>query len=473
MLHRDEQRVTASATYAQELEQALSWLLAGISDTSVLFRKDCGWNVSGLIAAALVWAWSSERTLRDRLEQSLEVSAATGYGKAPSQTSYNAFLKLLVRWTDVLRSLLVQTLRGRMEQGFSDMFRIAGFFVLAVDGTKIGLPRTESNESRFSPRGTRKRQKKQNGRGRRKTQQMLKRRAIRKKADSPQCALTMLYHLGTRLPWNWQHGASHVNERAQLRQMKADLPADSLLVMDGGFVGYDFWRELLTDNLPFVVRVGGNIRLLKKLGFVRESHQTIYLWPDKNAKRKQPPLVLRLVVVHGARHPWYLVTSVRDPKRLSDSQIADLYRRRWGIEVFFRHFKQTFQRGKLRSHKAEHAQCELEWSLLGLWTMQLYAQHQLQEAGVTGTLSIAKMLRGFAEAITHAVDGTLPQQSLVQRLQAAVIDRYRRRDKRSRGYPRKKYEPRSKPPQIFYATKAQQRLAQNIPVNAKQKGLTA
>jgi hypothetical protein len=59
MLHRDEQRVTASATYAQELEQALSWLLAGISDTSVLFRKDCGWNVSGLIAAALVWAWSN------------------------------------------------------------------------------------------------------------------------------------------------------------------------------------------------------------------------------------------------------------------------------------------------------------------------------------------------------------------------------------------------------------------------------
>jgi hypothetical protein len=43
--------------------------------------------------------------------------------------------------------------------------------------------------------------------------------------------------------------------------------------------------------------------------------------------------VLRLVVVQGGRHPWYLVTSVLDRRRLRDSDVATIYRKRWGIEV--------------------------------------------------------------------------------------------------------------------------------------------
>lgn len=473
MLHRDQLLGTASTTYAQELEQAISWLVSGITSTCVVFRKDCAWDARGLIMAALLWAWSSEQTLGDRFDQALRTSARIGSEKTPPRTSYNAFMKLLVRWTGALQSLLKQSLRARMKEFPGDESGTSKYEVFAVDGTKIRTSRTASNEAWFSPKGTSKRRKKQNGRGRKTSKKRLRQRAIQKKADSPQCVLTMLYHLGTRLPWNWRHGPSDASERDHVRELKSDLPANALLVMDGGFVGYDFWKELLENEMAFVVRVGGNVRLLKQLGFVRESHGTIYLWPDKNARGGQLPLVLRLVVVQGARHPWYLVTSVRDRKRLSDREIARIYRRRWGIEVFFRHFKQTYQRGKLRSHKAEHVECELEWSLLGLWAMQLYAQHQLQEAGVTGTLSIAKILRAFAEAITHA-DARPPQhESLVTLLQAAVIDRYQRRDKRSRGYPRKKYEPSTKPPTILDATQEQKTLAQYIRQRTKLKGLTA
>jgi IS4 transposase len=53
------------------------------------------------------------------------------------------------------------------------------------------------------------------------------------------------------------------------------------------------------------------------------------------------------------------VTSVRDAGRLSDRQVANSYRQRWGIELFFRHFQQTLGRSKLRSHKAEHSEWEL------------------------------------------------------------------------------------------------------------------
>ena len=61
--------------------------------------------------------------------------------------------------------------------------------------------------------------------------------------------------------------------------------------------------------------------------------------------------MLRLVVAHGGRHPVYLVTSVLDGEELSDEQVINIYALRWGVELFYRHFKQTFGRRKLRSHR--------------------------------------------------------------------------------------------------------------------------
>ncbi len=86
----------------------------------------------------------------------------------------------------------------------------------------------------------------------------------------------------------------------------------------GGSAIVDSGRDL-------VIRVGSNVRLLKKLGSVRERAGTVYLWPDAVARRNLPPVVLRLVVAHDGRHPVYLVTSILDPRELTDEQILELY----------------------------------------------------------------------------------------------------------------------------------------------------
>ena len=56
---------------------------------------------------------------------------------------------------------------------------------------------------------------------------------------------------------------------------------------------------------------------------------------------------------------------LQESHRLSDQQVLDIYRRRWGIELCFRHLKQTFQRRKLRSTSADNARVELEWPSTG------------------------------------------------------------------------------------------------------------
>jgi len=255
--------------------------------------------------------------------------------------------------------------------------------------------------------------------------------------------------------------------------MLGDLPAGALVAADAGFVGYQYVQAIVHSDRHLLLRVGANVRLLRKLGLVRESAGTVYLWPDHQAKKSRPPLILRLVVVPTGRHPMYLLTSV-PAARMSDAQVARLYARRWGIEVFYRSLKQTFERRKLRSASAENAHVEMQWSLAGLWAMALYAQMEVQQAGTPpAKLSIAKTLRAFRRMLRDWRHPSEPRRRLCDRLRQAVVDSYQRRDKTSRDYPRKKQEAPPGAPKIQPATKHQIQQAKALQRTTQLKGLTA
>lgn len=135
--------------------------------------------------------------------------------------------------------------------------------------------------------------------------------------------------------------------------MLAELPEQALVVGDAGFVGYDYLQAVLASGRQVLVRVGSNVRLLRQLGWAKEGGNAVHFWPARG-QQYGPPVVLRLIVARGGKHPVYLVTSVLR-SALTDAQVVEIYRRRWGIELCFRHLKQTFQRRKLRSASAAHA----------------------------------------------------------------------------------------------------------------------
>ena len=60
------------------------------------------------------------------------------------------------------------------------------------------------------------------------------------------------------------------SEREHLGQMIESLPKGALIAADAGFVGYEYWKEIINSGRDLLVRVGSNVRLLKKLGYVRE-----------------------------------------------------------------------------------------------------------------------------------------------------------------------------------------------------------
>lgn len=457
MSHQDKERreVRYNAEY---LKLALHWLLCHVAWGGIQFRKDCTWTARQLAATALLWAWSDEATLGERFVAARRIAKHLYQPQREFAGSWQAFVKMLARWTAPLVAMMQTALRKRMQDALASSWMIHGFIVFGVDGSRLDVPRTKSHEAANGP--ARDKQGNKLKRSRRKKPRTA---AHTKKANTPQRWLTLLWHAGTGLPWAWRTGPTGSSEREHWLQMLAELPPGALIAADAGFVGYDCLKTMIDSQRQVLVRVGSNVHLLRKLGWTRESAGTVYLWPDRMAQKNQPPLVLRLVVATGGKYPVHLVTNVTK-QRLSDAQVVDVYRRRWGIELYFRHLKQTFERRKLRSACAENAVVELEWSLLGLWSMALYAQVELNKHAVDPTkLSVAGVLKAFRRMLRDYLHPQERGRSLAALLRAALRDEYPRKDKTSRGYPRKKQaDPPAGPPEIKNATVAQVRRARDL-----------
>ena len=449
------------------LAGALEWLLDDVKHDALERRLECRWTTPVLIAVAILWVWRDEPTLSGRDGRSLKI--ARRLFRAVPKITYQAFIKQLGRQTVAALDLIKPLLRGRLERSLAAHLEVAGFVLFGVDGSRCALPRTESNEARFSPassrrkRGGKKSRRRKNSRSRSRSAAARAHTAKAKKADSPQLWLTTMWHAGTGLPWDWRLGPSDSSERAHLIEMLGDLPAQALVVADAGFVGYEYWKAILDGGRHFVIRVGGNVKRLKRLGVARESEQTVYLWPDKNAKKNDPPLVLRLVVVHDGKQAWSLVTSVLAKSALSDRQIAQVYSARWGIELFYRNLKQTFGCRKFRSHAADNVETEAHWSLLGLWIMLLHAhiiqhRHHLPPQ----RMSVANVLHAYHTILREYKSAPDPGESLHELLIAAVTDEYTRANKRSRNHPRKKAHESTRQPAIVKATTSQLTQAQQL-----------
>ncbi len=96
---------------------------------------------------------------------------------------------------------------------------------------------------------------------------------------------------------------------------------------------------------------------------------------------------------------------------------------------------------------------------IGLWAACLCAPH----CGRTPPrrLSVANVLRAFWQTLRDAVP-VRRDLELSEQLKRAVLDDYPRKDKTSRGYPRKKQEHPAGAPKICNATPKQLRVAREI-----------
>ena len=123
------------------------------------------------------------------------------------------------------------------------------------------------------------------------------------------------------------------------------LPSGSIVAMDRAYVDFAWFHKLNENKISFVTRMKKNIKyqvvqrhkVLKSKGVT--SDQTIIL---TGTKAKDCPVPLRRV---GYRDPetkkhYVYLTNIF---RLSSKTIADIYRERWQIELFFKWIKQNLK----------------------------------------------------------------------------------------------------------------------------------
>ena len=413
----------------QSLLAAMGQFLIAPLFSNLSLRSDVRWDPQRLCYQAIWMAFDSGRCLRDRFAN---VRQRMGWLFPKTRRvgkTYQGFVEALRRHSGVLLERLTAHLPSQVQAMAGRHWRVEGFCVLAVDGSQIDCPRTKANLAGLGHRG--------------------------KDPLRPSLWLTMLWHVGTGLPWAWRIDKATASEHTHLRQMLRLLPSQALLLMDAGFASYELLREILGAGHSFLVRVGSNRQLLRGLGCaVRETATTVHLWPRDH--RDGPPLELRLICRGSGEGKVFLLTNL--PKeQLSKEQAGRLYRARWGIEVYYRTLKQTLERRKMLSGSPDLAQLELAWTLVGLWVLGLLGVDALVQDGQSpGRLSAATALRILREAL----DGQL-RQRLDRALAEAIKDLYARHGpKASRNWADKKHDSPPKAPKMRNATPAERRRAQ-------------
>lgn len=421
---------TRFVTYSVQLRSAIRQFLPASGLPLCSPDQRVRWSDRMLLIGVLLMIWNPASSLREAFTAMREQVVSMYPTRRRPGVHLEGFLKAWRTRSERLLTQLVATLRSHTQHSAAAFWRWRGWVVLGVDGSRVNCPRTRANEEAFGCAG--------------------------KHRTAPQQLLVTLFHVASNLPWGWRRTRGDGSERDLLLEMLPELPEHTLLLADAGLVGYRVLTRLQDAGHAFIVRVGRNVTLLRKLGYhVRERAGIVYLWPDNH--RRNPPLTLRLVMLQTGRQRMALLTNVLDERRLGDAEVAALYRRRWSLEVMHRLLKQTLGKAKLRAQTPELAACELDWSMAGLWLIGLLTHNAAQPPRL---VSPATALRVIRTAMRRGRRRT-GKHWLQNQLRAAVPDSYRRtRPKKAHDWPHKKSEPPPGTPKIRTATSTEIRRAQ-------------
>ncbi len=438
---------TPTPTNAQDMLQLWRWFLPANILVGIARHGNRTWKPDQLVIQAVFWAWSNSRTLTDAFDEATQY-CRTLLGTA-ALTTYQGFMAALTQWSPCLIPELVAVLRRHAQQVGSPFWKVGQWVPIAFDGSRCATPRTRSNETAFNPADygkgpTAKYRKK-------KVENRYWRNKPKNKPQlpQPQMWITMLWHMGLRLPWAWRLGPSNSSERDHVTTMLAeeDFPQRTLFCGDAGFIGYPLWAKIGEQGHDFLVRVGANVHLLWESlegQIVTEgSDQFVLCWPKDARRDGLPPLRLRLVSVPAKKGKVWLLTSVLEATKLSSGELSDLYRQRWGIEVEFRGLKQTLDRSDLRSRNESRASAELDWAILSMAVAELWGlKEQLGRASKATEPSkytpVKRSLSGTVRALRwclrHLREASEPGSGLVDRLGEAVTDDYQRKSSKRARY---------------------------------------
>ena len=231
--------------------------------------------------------------------------------------------------------------------------------------------------------------------------------------------------------------ASNVNDITAAKAMPIEPGAT--YVFDLGYYDYSWWAALDQAGCRFVTRLKVNtpFEVVEDrpvvLGTSIVSDRTGYLPKRLAASRKNPMsgLVREIQVVIETGKVLRIVTN---DLTASAQQIADLYKRRWAIELFFRWVKQTLKIGHFFGTSENAVRIQIMAALIAFVLLRL--AHDANRI-VNSPLAFARLIRAnlmhrrpIAQLLTSPPPDSGPPQTMFDFGPAAMRATQRRRASR-------------------------------------------
>ena len=151
-------------------------------------------------------------------------------------------------------------------------------------------------------------------------------------------------------------------------------PSGSVVVVDRGYVDYDWLYNLDSCGVHFVTRLKKNADIAVVETFLTNTRQE-HILSDEDIvltgfyPSKAYPKTLRVVKVHDPMEDQtlYLLTNQRS---WTADTISQLYKARWDVEVFFKHLKQLFRVKTFVGTSANAVRIQMWCSMMAILLVQ-------------------------------------------------------------------------------------------------------
>lgn len=169
--------------------------------------------------------------------------------------------------------------------------------------------------------------------------------------------------------------AEHDNKRA--RELCADVKSGEIVIFDKGYLDYGHLLDLHERGIFWVTRAKDNMdyAVIKEMPQSKDEKilkdEIIAL---SNPNKPAPELMRRIVALVEVEGKEREMTFLTNNLEWSPRSVADLYRCRWQIEVFFKQIKQTLQLGDFLGHNANAVRWQV-WIALLVYVLLRYLSY--------------------------------------------------------------------------------------------------
>lgn len=172
--------------------------------------------------------------------------------------------------------------------------------------------------------------------------------------------------------------AANTHDSTEVAELCAGMKSGEIVVWDKAYNKFDFLFKLQKRGIFWVCRAKDNMKYEvvreHNLASAKVKRDVVIKFIDKKSLEKYPcemRLIEKSIKINGKEKQFTFITNNLE---WSGNSVGDLYKSRWGIELFFKQIKQTLQISDFMGYNENAVQWQV-WTALTTYVILRYIGH--------------------------------------------------------------------------------------------------